>query len=52
MHYWNFWSSEKSQKTRSSENETFNQVKNDNFDQVKFDLLTPSHFILYLINKY
>jgi hypothetical protein len=45
MHYWNFWSSEKSQKIQSSENETFDQVKNDNFDQVKFDLLTPSHFM-------
>ena len=42
MHYWNFWSSEKSQKIRSSENETFDQVKNYNFDWVKFDLLNPS----------
>ncbi len=40
-HYWNFRSSEKSQKIRSSENETFDHVKNDNFNQVKFGLTTP-----------
>ncbi len=52
MHYWNFRSSEKSQKIWSSENETFDQVKmklsikwkwnfrsseNETFDQVKND---------------
>jgi hypothetical protein len=36
-----FRSTEKSQKIRSTENETFDQLKKDNFDQVKFGLMTP-----------
>jgi hypothetical protein len=36
-----FRSTEKSQKIRSTENETFDQLKKDNFDQVKFGLTTP-----------
>jgi hypothetical protein len=36
-HYWKFWSSEKSQKIGSTENETFDQLKKDSFGQVKFD---------------
>jgi hypothetical protein len=50
MHYWNFRTSEKTQKIKSSENETFDQVKNDNFDQVKFDQLTPCQELISFIN--
>jgi hypothetical protein len=32
-----FWSSEKSKKIRSTDYETFDQLKKHNFDQVKFD---------------
>ncbi len=55
MHYWNFRSSEKSQKIWSSENKNFDEVKNDNFDQVKYDnfdqvkfgLTTPCPFLSF-----
>ena len=43
-----FWSTEKSQKIWSTENETFDQLKKDNFDQVKFGLTTPCRLILYI----
>ncbi len=42
-----FQSSEKSQKTWSSENETFDQLKKETFDQVKFGLTTPCQLKQY-----
>jgi hypothetical protein len=41
-----FRSTEKSQKIRSTENETFDQLKKDNFDQVKFDQMSDSRLFV------
>ena len=39
-----FQSTEKSQKIRSTDYETFDQLKKHNFDQVNFGQTTPCHF--------
>ncbi len=41
-----FRSSEKSKKIRSTDYETFDQLKKHNFDQVNFGQTTPCHFII------
>jgi hypothetical protein len=39
-----FQSTEKSQKIRSTDYETFDQLKKHNFDQVNFGQTAPCHF--------
>ncbi len=45
-----FRSSEKSKKIRSTDYESFDQLKKDNFDQVNFSQTTPCPFFELLVN--
>ena len=47
-----FQSTEKSQKIRSTDYETFDQLKKHNFDQVNFGQPTPLSIVPYSVQKY